>query len=348
MEWMPSCGGPSLLTCRSVKPRVKQTALADKLPKAPIDPANKRIVWLSLDETSGVLDVYPADVAERLEDGLAHGKSSVSLAGLGLTYIGVEVLFTGTRTRRMQQSTQFGSKKEVRRMEVHRCSTHVSAKVIHEGIWIFADDIVPNETKTLTIALSGYEMVQENCSSIDAFALHENAEMKITRAAAVGSNSGLVGLWEWCKKINVTNIGEVPSDMWGIYDKSQNQEIEQAFQSGKASARIIVGIRTFEILFDGPDSAYQIDHMLKKGRHVRRRLVTPQDLDVKLGACLNKGAFKEGEECSLCLTPFAETPLIHVCRLQCGHAFHRPCVQHVADKSGPCPLCRGEVAWSSV
>jgi len=153
---------------------------------------------------------------------------------------------------------------------------------------------------------------------------------------------------EWCKEINVKNIGDVPSDMWGIYAMNQNQEIEQAFQSGKAGARIFVGIRTFEILFDGPDSAYQVDHMLKKGRRVRRRLVTPQHLEEKLGECLNKGSFKEGEECSLCLTPFVETPLIRVCRLQCGHAFHRPCVQHLADKSGPCPLCRGEVAWDSV
>merc|ERR1711974_124784 len=141
------------------------------------------------------------------------------------------------------------------------------------------------------------------------------------------------------------DLSAIPAEKWGTYSEAQNAAVEEAFRSGRPSVKTCIGIREYEIIFDGPSSAQQVDHKLKKRRLVRRRLVTPDERERSCRALCNSE--ETGDlACSICVSTFAETPTVPRVKLpECGHIFHCVCIQHVADKRGQCPLCRSEVDW---
>lgn len=132
------------------------------------------------------------------------------------------------------------------------------------------------------------------------------------------------------------------TEQWGIYNEEENTKIEAAFVAGQPSVLVSVGIRAFEIVFTGTDSAKQVDSTLGKSRLVRRRLVTVAEWN----DATNKASKTVKGECAVCCEEFAATPTLPIVNLpRCGHFFHRACVQALADQHKSCPLCRGNVDW---
>merc|ERR1712113_731180 len=180
----------------------------------------------------------------------------------------------------------------------------------------------------------------------------QNAEER-AQACAKGDADGHVALWEWCRCPRPPSLTEVPQNMWGVYEELQNEMIEAAFRSGKPSCKVCIGIRTYEIVFEGPVYARQVDHAMRKGRHVRRSLMPLEKRADTLRSAAAEAlsnmspALWEEEECAICCCPFAETPVVETVRLiECGRFFHRPCIQSCADKKEPCPLCRTSIDWT--
>merc|ERR1711974_473302 len=89
---------------------------------------------------------------------------------------------------------------------------------------------------------------------------------------------GHVALWEWCRSATPgKDLSSVPAEQWGTYTEDQNTAVEEAFSAGRSSTKVCVGIRQYEIIFDGPDYGQQVDHKMEKRRVVRRRLVSPAE-----------------------------------------------------------------------
>merc|ERR1740139_2073657 len=121
----------------------------------------------------------------------------------------------------------------------------------------------------------------------------------------------------------------------------------------KPSMPVSIGIRSYELIFETPEGGRQVDHAMKKRRFVRRRLVTPKEqVEMLKSAASDEVVALSPEladmECAICADSFKDTPTVHVVKLApCGHCFHGACVQHLADRRGTCPFCRGEVDWQA-
>eukprot|EP00929_Paragymnodinium_shiwhaense_P000932 TRINITY_DN101129_c0_g1_i1.p1 TRINITY_DN101129_c0_g1~~TRINITY_DN101129_c0_g1_i1.p1 ORF type:complete len:439 (-),score=66.97 TRINITY_DN101129_c0_g1_i1:287-1603(-) len=351
-----------------------------------------RVVWLSVDPRTGDLSLYPWAAISRLEQARrAGGPSSVPLAGLGGFYetVVIEIDLRGNGDHAQQRTAN--GKRDVRRFDVEQDATEVTCCVVRERGWRIADAHVPGVTTERRINLNNGQTIRGPGDSaagqpadgepgspvqsigsgksrgkgrgrIDSqFKVQElSPEEQAARETAVSEllrrceANGVVGLWEWCRLPEIPDRHNVPGEMWGLYAAEQNDDIEAAFSSLRASVEVEIGIRKYEIIFDGDGSAFakQVDHQLKKRRYVRRRAVTLQEKQTALeqAAAEDVGSLDPElaeMECAICCTPFKETPTVPIVKLPpCGHCFHGACVQHLADKRSPCPFCRGEVYWS--
>merc|ERR1719265_2372443 len=82
-------------------------------------------------------------------------------------------------------------------------------------------------------------------------------ERRLAAVACVGQ--GRVALWEWCRSTHPDkDLSKVPPESWGLYTEDQNAAVEDAFSSGRPSTKLQIGIREYEIIFDGPSSAQQV------------------------------------------------------------------------------------------
>lgn len=310
------------------------------------------VIWVSLDPSSSNVAVYPKDVAMRIEEGFQQRRREVQLLGLGGFYDGAVVELERTRSGRPEQKTRRG-RRDVRRLEVPRRAKEVVVRVIKESRWKIADDgDESHATEERRTQLLGHEHIPAKevpgtrSMRDDGAALETRAEV-----VAAGGAAGHVGLWEWCRAVLVPDsldeLGQLSGELWGLYLESQNEEIETAFRDGKHSVKIVIGIRTYEIVFDTAEYGRQLDHAMRKRRHVRRRLMPPADRDMRFREASRAAAGgTTGHECAICCSTFEETPTLPTIQLPaCSHIFHSACIQHVADKKGRCPLCRTEVDW---
>lgn len=308
--------------------------------------------------------MYPPEVAARLESARALGPRDVPLAGLGGIFEELHVeLVEGdpTSSTAVQRSPVTGGRRDVRRVEVPADATEVAIHVVRERAWRIADFSVPGVTEERRTALG--PMAGSGAAGRwprgphdgGHHAVDDSRELEARAASVAGADAaGLVGLWEWCRLAEWPGHGgenSVPPDMWGAYSAEQNRDIEVAFRAGQRSVAVSIGIREYEILFEGNDRGRQVDRGLKKRRFVRRRQVKPEEQEAAFRAAVEAvakadPALADGE-CAICCTTFSETPAIPVVRLpSCGHHFHGACVQHLADKGSRCPFCRAEVDWA--
>mmetsp|Transcript_18960 Transcript_18960/g.44159 ORF Transcript_18960/g.44159 Transcript_18960/m.44159 type:complete len:505 (-) Transcript_18960:201-1715(-) len=163
---------------------------------------------------------------------------------------------------------------------------------------------------------------------------------------------GMVPLWEWCTldALQLRNMSwcEIRDNDWGVYSVENANTIETAYQKAKSMAEVTVGIKRYQIIFQGGIKSkfggmIQCDPELNKVREVRRRLV--DNTSVWYANAL--GAVDE--QCAICLAEFAKSPELPTVSLPaCGHCFHRVCAQKLADQGRDCPLCRAKVAWSEI
>eukprot|EP00927_Polykrikos_kofoidii_P011884 TRINITY_DN15081_c0_g1_i1.p1 TRINITY_DN15081_c0_g1~~TRINITY_DN15081_c0_g1_i1.p1 ORF type:complete len:453 (+),score=93.40 TRINITY_DN15081_c0_g1_i1:192-1550(+) len=320
------------------------------VPAEPSSPPKPDLIWVSVDPRSGEISVYPGDVAIRVEEAFQQGKPNVSLSGLGGYYEKATIAFERTKTGRPEQITPTG-RRDVRRVEVPGGTDEVSLHVAKESKWRAAEEEVPGCTVKKSAKLVGIERIKPG--QVSGTRTFGEDPTKEARAAAVEHSDklGLVGLWEWCRSTD-THIDENDPSIWGLYLESQNEDIETAFRAGRQTSKVVIGIRTFEICFDGPSSAKQVDHLMKKKRRVRRRLMSENDraaIFVEAAKQASNNVPTGGDdECAICFATFEETPMMPTVRLkECGHIFHCPCIQHIADKKGQCPLCRKDIKWTS-
>ncbi|CAE8696416.1 unnamed protein product, partial [Polarella glacialis] len=82
---------------------------------------------------------------------------------------------------------------------------------------------------------------------------HPTPEDLEARAEAVADADakGLVGLWEWCQVAESADPGSLPPEMWPGYSQEHDFAIETAYRAGEVKVEIAVGIRSYEILFEG-------------------------------------------------------------------------------------------------
>eukprot|EP00927_Polykrikos_kofoidii_P066286 TRINITY_DN61914_c0_g1_i1.p1 TRINITY_DN61914_c0_g1~~TRINITY_DN61914_c0_g1_i1.p1 ORF type:complete len:403 (+),score=64.06 TRINITY_DN61914_c0_g1_i1:120-1328(+) len=338
-------------------------------------------VWVSIDPRSGQVCLYPPAAILRLEQARqAGGPTTVPLSGLGGFYEDAVVELDLRRTANSaQQRTSHGGRRDVLRVEVTPGAEEVVVHTIHERFWQLFEGPVQGLTVERRVSLATGEMLLsadgDGTGGADESGKgkskgrggrrepgakpHEMTEEErslrdkaITEAVKDGDARGLVGLWEWCRLVGSVDTSTVPPEMWGHYTEEQNNEIEASFRALKPSIAVSIGIRSYEIIFESPEGGKQVDHGLKKRRPVRRLLVA----EARRQAVLEEASRAEVEtlgediadmECAICCTTFKESPTVPVVKLPpCGHYFHGACVQHLADKRSPCPLCREEVNWS--
>merc|ERR1711865_1108632 len=99
---------------------------------------------------------------------------------------------------------------------------------------------------------------------------------------------------------------------WAVYSTEQNGQIEEAFRSLKPSIPVSIGIRSFEIIFEGIDGGKQVDHAMKKRRFVRRRMVTPEEQQTVLQLVAEEEVAAMSpeladSECAICADSFKDT-----------------------------------------
>lgn len=316
------------------------------------------VVWVSLDPRSGELDIYPPEVASRLEQEAAAQARQASLAGLGGRWDNMFVELGDVPVQR----TRNGGRRDVRRFIVPAGAREakVFATQTMRG-WRIADQEVPGHTEERRALVSGSSVLPGSGRIVAmGSTTHFPMTWSVASAAAIADalekerEAGLVGLWEWCQIAEPPNVNAVSPEMWGVYSEEQNQEVERAYRAGEPCAKVTIGIRNFDIAFDGPNRAKQVDMVLRKRRHVRRRAVLPSVLDEALQMPLftnttNDSVAAEGDdECPVCCCAYSETPALPIVMTrECGHRFHGACVQKLADDHGSCPLCRGAVDWQA-
>lgn len=349
---------------------------------------SSRAVWVSIDPRTGDPSCYAPEAAARLEQAHQSGAAAVSvpLSGLGGFYEGAVVDIAGDSA---VQRTSNG-RRDVRRIELLPGMEEVVLHVVREQRWRAVPEALPGftEERRLNLRTGEAEVVRVGeagggggasgsraappraswgggdfrgkgggkgfgrAPMVPDVTEEEHALRKkaISEAIQQGDAEGLVGLWEWCRLAAAEDFDEVPAELWGVYSEEQNAEIEAGFRELKSSVKVTIGIREYEICFEGPVRGKQVDHALRKRRHVRRRLASPEDQRAMLlGAT---AAQLDGElaemDCAICCAGFAETLSVPVVRLTpCGHSFHGACVQQVADRRGACPCCRAEVDWEA-
>jgi len=163
---------------------------------------------------------------------------------------------------------------------------------------------------------------------------------------------GTSPLWEWCRELVFTaaEADALPADAWGVYSAEQNGDIERAFRAGRPSAVVELGVREFHVAFDvGDGYARQVDPRLRKKRMVRRRAAPEAEARAAMQRPAATSTAPGREVCAICFASFAETATMPAIEVPgCRHAFHRVCVQQLADRGAPCPCCRGAVDWPSL
>jgi len=346
------------------------------------------VVWVSLDPRSGGLGCYPAAAAARVEAAHRSGVRVVPLAGLGLPGpLESAWVDLGDDDQRPQQRTTTGGRRDVRRFEIQAGITEISVSVVQQRGWRIADFSVEGVTEeqhvpislanvvpigggdALLLAAGGFSSASASgfppasassagpgggpspCCFGASSASGEEARAARVAAASESDERGLVALWEWCRLAEPADLEALPREEWGVYNEEQNTEIEAAFRAGLPAVDLVVGIRSYKVVFEGPVYSRQEDRGLKKRRFVRRRVVDAVERDMALSAVAAAGnnlaavATTSGE-CAICCTAFSETLAMPVLKLPaCGHLFHGACVQQLADSRGDCPLCRSSVDW---
>jgi len=311
------------------------------------DAAVAGVVWASLDPRKGELQVYPREVACRLE--AAHRRTcagrrrAVALQGLGGIYEDACVEMGGDEAP--VQRTSKG-RRDVRRLEVPQNASGVQVSVIPSRTWRIAEIAVPGVTEDRFAPVSPAQLVSVEEHDPDPAASARQRKAAVQQQEA----DGLVALWEWCRAHGPKDPADLPPEAWGIYGEEHEEAIETAFREGKPTVAICIGIRTYDLIFSGIDGGKQVDRALNKRRLVRRRTMRPEERDAVLRAASEAFAADNADvvegECAVCFADFAETPAIPVVRLaECGHCFHGACVQEIADRNDPCPLCRSVVDW---
>lgn len=154
-------------------------------------------------------------------------------------------------------------------------------------------------------------------------------------------------------QLGTGNLDDLPDSVWGTYSEAQNLLIEEAWQSNQAMVELDVGIRNFQIIFDGRKfsrrgGTVQYDPVNHKLRHVRRREVSIEERVATSSKAAQLTRRVSEESCAICMQRFAANSAIPVVNLQCGHSFHGVCAQHLADTQQDCPLCRRSVVWADV
>jgi len=245
-------------------------------------------------------------------------------------------------TARFFQSTPNRGFRDVRRLLVSPGETRLSLHRLQEGVWRIADDFVaPGITSEVSVPLTASDIltVADVSSTGAATSLVDQTQ---------SATSDAVGLWEWCRMAEprLEELDQLPACCWGMYTEEQNQEIENAFQAKLCSVEIAVGIRTFEVVFDGHGRARQLDKKVSKRRFVRRRLLTSAEVQAARRSPAKK-RIDSTDDCPICCSSFAETPTLPVVRTPCGHLFHGACVREIADRKDACPCCRAEVNWAT-
>lgn len=321
-------------------------------------------VWISIDPRSGELSRYPEAAARRLEQAHRNHERQVRLGGLGLGPI-YETLIVdlGGSGERPVQKRVGGGKRDVRRVETPAGASEVRVHVVRDRGWRISDDHVAGVTEERLFSLEDAPLPPpppppppaEFLSTFHA----PTAEDLEERAASIAQQDiqGLVGLWEWCRDAETHNPGRLAADRWAVYSADVNNEIELAFRNGAKHAEIAVGIRSYEVLFEGASMAgKQVDKRRKKRRFVRRRAVQMEEREAALqsvesavaAACAEDPSLADAE-CVICAESFADTYAMPVVRLrECGHIFHGACVQDLADRRKTCPYCRAQVNWKYV
>jgi len=304
-----------------------------------------RPVWFSLDPRSGEVSAYPQPINERLETcWLSGGDRDVRLAGLGGVFENIIVDLGGGDVLPTQRNTRSGGKRDVRRLCVPEEQQETRVHVKQDRGWRMAEEAA-DQTEERVLRLHGGPLAsrEDQVHWPRRSGVDEAAERELRLATARACDrAGLVGLWEWCR-IPASDPDGVPADMWGVYSDEQDSAIELAFRAGSPSVQITIGIRNYVITFFGESYGKQEDKAMRKRRLVRRQMVSQEKRQDALTA-VAKVATEEAE-CGICCESFADTPAMPVVRLSCGHAFHGACVQHIADKRGPCPFCRAKVDW---
>jgi len=141
-----------------------------------------------------------------------------------------------------------------------------------------------------------------------------------------------------------------------VYGEAHNEAIELAYQSGLEQCELTIGIRTYIIFFDGRrvrqsgrPGMVQKDKFSLKTRDVRRRLVSRSEKEAALVKAFRSNGCISEDSCALCCELWATNPAVPVLRIPgCGHSFHAPCAQYLADGGKDCPLCRMPVSWSEI
>eukprot|EP00439_Symbiodinium_sp_Y106_P030187 s3877_g3.t1 len=246
---------------------------------------------VSVDPRTGDLSLYPGAASRRLEQAMRSRRpQQVSLAGLGLGPVyETLVVELGGDGQPPVQKRQGGGKRDVRRYLLP--NGEVKVHLYHQRGWRISDEVVPGVTEERIVPLR--DLAQQLMASAAAPPppppdrreflgnfRHPTAEDLEERAANIEREdaAGLLGLWEWCKLPETQDPGSLSPDMWAVYSADNNQEIEQAFRDGAVKASIAIGIRSYEVMFEGAlGSGKQVDTRHKKRRFVRRRAVSAEE-----------------------------------------------------------------------
>jgi len=298
------------------------------------------VAWVSLDPRTGQISPYPEAVAQELENffGSSGGTGSVSLGRFGPPFEDKTVDLAGGDGEQPVQRAGHGAQRDVRRIPVP--ADGVSEEILHlvrEHYWRIAEIALPGVTQERRVRIIPTKP-DSTCSPADREA-----------ALAEDDAAGLLGVWEWSLLLRTAESNTGSAEQWGVYSPEQNDAIEAAYRRGDARVTVTIGIRSYDIDFQGVGRARQTDSHLKKRREVRRRALSADErhslLQPTSSAAHGCGEFEE-EECAMCCCEFAETPAMPVVRLPgCGHVFHGACIQELADKGDVCPMCRAVVDW---
>lgn len=325
--------------------------------------------WISIDPRTGELSPYPEPAVRRLEQAYhSRRDQQVKLSGLGLgaVYETLIVDFGGPGELPIQRRVG-GGKRDVRRFELAPGDPpQIRVHVVRDRGWRIADVVVPGVTQERIVSLDSSSgpapapppLLPPPPEFLSTYRKPTPEELE-ERAAAIAQNDReeLVGLWEWCRDAETQHPGSLGPEKWAAYSADHNHEIETAFRSGELQADIVIGIRSYEVLFEGSTMhGKQVDKKHKKRRFVRRRAVPVEEKEAALqsgeaavATAVAQDPSLAEKECVICAESFADTYAMPVVRLrECGHIFHGACVQDLADRKKTCPFCRAEVNWRNV
>jgi len=331
------------------------------------DPSGTTAVWVSIDPRTGELSLYPPAAVFALEQAHRSGRRQVSLHGLGLgpVYERLSVDLgdeSSVHNETPVQKRAGGGKRDVRRIVLEPdAPREICVHVFRDRGWRIAAEAAPGVTEERVVLLTTLAALPSSTASkpkpefLGTFRHPTDEDLQERKTQlSVLDEDGLVGLWEWCRAAQVHE--GISPDMWSVYSPEHNDKVETAFRAGETKVLIEVGIRKYEVMFEGSSfGGRQVDTQHKKRRYVRRRAMTSsqreavlQSAELALSNAVAEDPSLADAECVICADSFADTPALPVVQLPCGHRFHGACVQGLADKRKTCPCCRAEVNWRAV